>query len=149
MKLFTGLICLVFIAIVHSASASEPEAAGRVKTASGSVSVIRGGQSYLLKPGDKIFENDQLKTGSAGALGVVLRDNTSFSLGHNSKLTIDEYVFVPAKNKFSLITKMTRGVVAFISGKISKLSPESVRFETPLATIAIRGTKFLVMVDEN
>jgi hypothetical protein len=44
---------------------------------------------------------------------------------------------------------MVQGTAVYISGIIAKLSPQSVRFETPNATIGIRGTRFLVKVDEN
>jgi hypothetical protein len=42
---------------------------------------------------------------------------------------------------------MLKGTVAYISGLIGKLSPESVRVETPTASIGIRGTKFVVKVE--
>ncbi len=38
--------------------------------------------------------------------------------------------------------------MAYISGLIGKLAPESARFETPVATIGIRGTRFAVKVGE-
>jgi hypothetical protein len=37
--------------------------------------------------------------------------------------------------------------VAYLSGIIAKLSPESVRFETPVGNVGIRGTKFAIKVD--
>jgi len=44
---------------------------------------------------------------------------------------------------------MFRGTAAYLSGMVGKLSPESVRFETPVASVGIRGTKLLVKIDEN
>jgi hypothetical protein len=44
---------------------------------------------------------------------------------------------------------MLKGTAVYLSGIIGKLSPQSVRFETPNATIGIRGTKMLVKVDED
>jgi hypothetical protein len=38
--------------------------------------------------------------------------------------------------------------MAYLSGLIGKLSPESARFETPVASIGIRGTRFAVKTDE-
>jgi len=46
-----------------------------------------------------------------------------------------------------MLTKMMRGSVSYASGKLSKLSPGSVSFETPDATIASRGTSFLIVVE--
>jgi len=64
-------------------------------------------------------------------------------------LVIDEFVFAPHQGEFSLVIKMLKGTAAYLSGLISKLSPESARFETPSASIGIRGTKFAVKVEEN
>ena len=47
----------------------------------------------------------------------------------------------------SIITRLLKGTSAYLSGIIGKLSPESVRFETPVASIGIRGTKFAVSVE--
>jgi hypothetical protein len=44
---------------------------------------------------------------------------------------------------------MLKGTVAYLSGLISKLSPDSAHLETPTASIGIRGTKFVVKVEEN
>jgi len=41
-----------------------------------------------------------------------------------------------------------KGTAAYVSGVIVKLSPKAARFETPTATIGIRGTRFLVKVGE-
>jgi hypothetical protein len=38
--------------------------------------------------------------------------------------------------------------MAYVSGLIGKISPQSVRFETPVASIGIRGTHFAVKVEE-
>jgi len=42
---------------------------------------------------------------------------------------------------------MFKGTAVYLSGLISKLAPDSARFETPSASVGIRGTKFAVKVD--
>jgi len=42
---------------------------------------------------------------------------------------------------------MARGVMAFVSGSIAKLSPDAVRIETPVAILGVRGTQFLAKVE--
>jgi hypothetical protein len=44
---------------------------------------------------------------------------------------------------------MLKGTLAYFSGLISKLAPESAHIETPTASIGIRGTKFVARVEEN
>jgi hypothetical protein len=59
---------------------------------------------------------------------------------------IDEYVFAPQKGMLSMIARMVKGTASYVSGIIGRQSPESVKFQTPDATIGIRGTEFLVKV---
>jgi len=61
-------------------------------------------------------------------------------------LAINEFQFSPAEGKLSIVTRLLKGTSAYVSGIIGKLSPKSVRFETPVANIGIRGTKFAVKI---
>ncbi len=121
--------------------------AGSVKSAAGDVSILRGETVLKAAPGQKLFQNDTLETGSDGSMGVVFRDNSTLSLGPASKIIIDKFVFSPAEGKLGKVTKMLKGTAVFLSGEIAKLSPEAVKVETPLATLGIRGTRFIVKVD--
>jgi len=122
---------------------------GSVKTTKGAASIIRLNAAISAKIGERIFKADVLRTGTDGSLGVIFKDDSLLSLGPNSEIVIDEFLFAPAEGKLSIITRMLRGTAAYLSGMVGKLSPESVRFETPVASVGIRGTKLLVKVDEN
>ena len=130
---------------VSSADASAPVAI--VKKISGSATVIRQGQPIPATNGLKIWENDMLRTGHNGSIGIVFNDDTFLSLGPGSILFIDEFVFAPKQGKFSIVIRMVKGTAAYLSGLISKLSPDSAHFKTPTASIGIRGTKFVVKVE--
>ena len=80
-------------------------------------------------------------------MGIIFEDNTILSLGPESEVVIDEYVFAPEKGLFSMIARMVKGTASYLSGIIGHQSPESVKFRTPEATIGIRGTHFLVKVN--
>ena len=143
-------ICILWVLIFCStAVASSSTPVGTIKTVTGSVSIVRQQKVLPVTTGDKIFEGDTLRTGTDGSLGTILKDDTFISLGPNSELVISEFLFVPAEGKFSIITRMLKGTAAYLSGVIAKLSPQSVRFETPVASVGIRGTKFLVHVNED
>ena len=130
---------------VSSADASAPVAI--VKKISGSATVIRQGQPIPATNGLKIWENDMLRTGHNGSIGIVFNDDTLLSLGPGSILVIDEFVFAPKQGKFSIVIRMVKGTAAYLSGLISRLSPDSAHFKTPTASIGIRGTKFVVKVE--
>ncbi|HZW37076.1 MAG TPA: FecR family protein, partial [Candidatus Deferrimicrobiaceae bacterium] len=93
-------------------------------------------------------EGDTLGTGRDGSMGVIFRDNSTLSLGPDSSLVIKTFLFSPAEGKLGLWVRISRGTMAYLSGLIGKLAPASARFETPVASIGIRGTRFAVKVDE-
>jgi hypothetical protein len=130
---------------VHAGS----DAVARIKTAKGACSIVRDGKMVATKTGADIFRNDSLKTGTDGSLALQFRDDTLISIGPGSEVVINEFLYSPDAGKFSLVTRLLKGTAAYISGAIGKLSPESVRFETPDANIGIRGTKFAVKLEKS
>jgi hypothetical protein len=118
-----------------------------VQKVSGMATVVRQGRSMSAEIGLEIYQNDTLRTGPGGSIGVVFNDETLLSLGPESMVVIDEFVFAPRKGNFSIAIRMVRGTAAYLSGLISKLSPDSAHFETPTASIGIRGTKFVARVE--
>jgi hypothetical protein len=143
------VILLLFLsALALPLPAAAQESIGIVRTSSGTATINRGGQILPAAAGTKLLAADTLTTGSDGSIGVILRDNSTLSIGPESNLIIQEFLFSPAEGKLSLLARITRGTMAYISGLIGKLAPESARFETPVATIGIRGTRFAVKVGD-
>ena len=148
MKYLSSIIVAALVAFATFAAASDGTV-GRVKTVEGSAFIVRGQSSLPAVVNERIFQGDTLRTGPDGSLGMLLKDDTSLSLGPNSVVVVDQFLFAPAEGKLSLVTRMVRGTAVYVSGIIAKLSPQTVRFETPNASIGIRGTRFLVKVDED
>jgi hypothetical protein len=42
--------------------------------------------------------------------------------------------------------RVLNGVVAYVSGRIARLSPDAVRLETPSAIVGVRGTRVVMRV---
>ena len=80
-------------------------------------------------------------------VGVTFKDNTTISVGPDTKLAVDEFVFAPEQERYGMKTRMLQGTMYYVSGTIAKLAPESVSVTTPVGTIGIRGTRFLVKAD--
>lgn len=120
---------------------------GAVQKVSGTATVVRQGRAISAKIGLDLYQYDTLRTGPDGSIGVIFNDDTSLSLGPGSMLVIDEFVFAPRQGKYSIAIRMLKGTVAYFSGLISKLAPDSAHIETPTASIGIRGTKFVARVE--
>lgn len=149
MKTKTLAILLVTLLALAGVASAENEPIGRVKTASGTVTITTAGQARTVEVGAPIFLDDVLETGADGSLGLVFSDESRLTLGPDTSLTVDEYVYAPDQEEVGFLTKMARGTLLYVSGLIAKSKPEAVSVETPVGTIGIRGTRFLVgLVEE-
>jgi len=145
----TAYVVLIMLLFTTGLATADERVIGSVKNIQGEAHITRDGNDIVAVKGEKLYQGDILQTANEGSLGVILRDDTLISLGPDTQISIDEFEFIPAQNKFSILTKMVKGIITYVSGKIAKLSPESARFETPVATVGVRGTKFLVKIDES
>ena len=114
----------------------------------GNAWITTAGQRVKAQPGTAILIGSQLKTAAASALGVTFKDNTVMSFGPDTELTVDEYLYSPAQEQFKLGTRLSKGSLNYVSGMIAKLKPEAVNIKTPAGIIGVRGTQFVVHVDE-
>ena len=130
-----------FILVATAASASAQQTvAGRIKIVSGSAFIVRAGALVPAQAGQLVYEADALRTGADGHLGVTLKDDTRVSIGPASEMRVDKFVYAPAEGHLALVLNVVRGVMAYVSGRIAKLSPDSIRLETPAAVVGVRGT---------
>ena len=90
---------------------------------------------------------DVINSGRDGSVGLIFSDDTIISMGPSTELAVEDYLFEPVEGKLAFIARIIKGTVSYLSGQISKLSPESVKLVTPAATIGVRGTHVLVKVD--
>ena len=137
------VIALGLAAIALSAQAQDA-VIGYVKTIEPSAQVVTGGVVEVASVGMALKLGQVLKTGRPGSLGITLKDNTSMSIGPDSELRLDDYLFAPAKDELKLGVRLAKGSMYFISGAIAKLKPEAVTIKTPTGVIGVRGTQFLV-----
>jgi hypothetical protein len=137
---------LVLSVFWPSPARAQQTIAGRVKVVSGPAFIVRQQQSIEASPGAVVFESDLLRTGSNGRLGVTLRDDTRLSLGPMTEMRISRIAYAPAEGQLSLVLSVARGVVAYVSGQIARLSADAVRVETPDAVIGVRGTRLAIHV---
>jgi hypothetical protein len=141
-----GVLALVFAAAT-SAFAQQPAAAGRIKVASGSAFIVRGGAEIPAQAGQVVYAADSLRTGADGSIGVTLKDDTRLSLGPTSEVRLERFAYEPGRD-VGMVLRFVRGVAAYVSGRIAKLAPDSIRLETPAAIVGVRGTSLIFRVQE-
>lgn len=122
--------------------------AGQIKVAKGSAFVQRAGQQLAATAGMKVQTADMLVTGADGSIGVTFLDNSLVSTGPNSVFAIDKYVFDSTTHAGTFDGSLKKGTLAAVSGKMVKQAPESMRVHTPASIMGVRGTEFVVKVEE-
>lgn len=112
---------------------------GKITAMKGDVSIDRNNKMMAAKIGFFLKKSDKIITGNNSRVQVVFSDNTIISLGKNSAINVEEYIFEVGK-KPKATFKFGSGVFKSISGKISKLNPTKYKLKTKSASIGIRGT---------
>jgi len=115
----------------------------------GDVQIERDGKRLAAPVGTMIQARDTVKTGPNGSVGITFQANSLLAAGPNSELVIERFVFDSTTHKGEFDTALKKGTLAVVSGKIVKQSPEAMRVKTPAAIMGVRGTEFVVKVDES
>jgi hypothetical protein len=121
---------------------------GSVVDLSGTAVIKRGKETITVAKGTLVETNDKVETKN-GVVNIKFKDDTSVKVTENSSLIIDDFVYDPKNasgGKLSL--KAASGTVRYVSGNIAHNNPNSVKINTPTASIAVRGTDFVMAVDE-
>ena len=105
-----------------------------------------GGASRPLVIGQDVVFNERIATQEAGQTQLLFVDESALSIGPNSDMTIDQFVYDPKSGSGKLAMSATKGVLRFVGGKLSK-QDNAVSLRTNSATLAIRGGAFLATVD--
>ena len=142
-------LLLLFVVLLSTIANASDESAGSLRKTKGDVLIERSGKIIKAENGTLVYPNDAVRTGTDGSAGIIFKDNSRIGLGPNSRLDIKKFVFKPAQGQFSMVNKLTKGTGSFVSGKMTKLSPESVSLETPTSTIGVRGTTYHIKVNED
>ncbi len=127
---------------VAAAGVATSEPIGVIDNVTGKVSIVHGdGSRVTVRVGDPVHQGDVVESAADGGVGIVFADQTSFSMGPNGRMVLDEMIYDPAAGTGSLSLNLAHGLFSLVSGGIAKLDPDAMVVKTPVATIGIRGTQ--------
>lgn len=104
-----------------------------------------GGALRTLEIGAQIVSNERIRTTGSGSLQVMFIDKTTLTVGPNSDLVIDTFVYSPNASGGQFAASLATGALRFVGGAISHTTGATIN--TPVATIAVRGGAMLVTLD--
>ena len=146
---FLMIFFAAFLALygVLPCMAANTDHVGIVKSLAGDVMILRNDAPIKAEGNMKLFKGDQIRTGANGKVGMIFEDDTIISIGPNSRIVIEDFLFQPNEKRLSFFARIIQGTASYLSGQIAKLAPNLVRIETPQATVGVRGTHVLIKVD--
>jgi len=139
MKIFTLIILMGSILFANI---------GTVMALKGSVFIQRKGSNIIAKGGMSILNGDAIKTFNNSRVQIILKDDTTLTIGANSSFEFRDFYFDGTK-KSKLDMKINRGFFRTVTGKIGKIAPKRFKLKTISATIGVRGTDFSGDIMEN
>jgi hypothetical protein len=163
-----GIVLALILAVaslaptnIAKAEAAPParalaSAIGKVVSVSGVVTIERAsaavvqanvGGSAPVKDGDLVYRGDVVATGPDAKVSLVFADGTAFNVSSNARMELNEFVYNPDGKSNSSMFSLLKGTFTFVAGKIAKTG--SMRLDTPVATMGIRGTTPHVIVSED
>ena len=144
-KIFMKLLSKILIILLFNAQAfASSEQIGVIGFVIGDVFNQKGEK---LNVGDSIYFGDTIIANDGAKSQLLFIDQTVMTIGSETKLTIDEFIYDPIESSGKLLTTIKAGSVKILTGKISEKNPANLEVKTPAGTIGTRGTEFKASVD--
>jgi len=144
-----ALIVVVASGLTKAAWASEVTKVGVAAAVKGDVAIVpQGGDGERsVKSGDAVNLGDKVRAGPDARLQALLLDETVFTIGANSEIVIDRFVYDPEKSAGKVTASIAKGVFRFVTGRVSQNKPEDMEVKVPAGTIGVRGTMVAGRID--
>jgi hypothetical protein len=132
------------LCLLASAAAADTVDVGAMATVQRTVygEPPQGGQA-VKRQGDAVAFQEELETVDNSAALIRFIDDSTLSLGANSKVLIDAFVFDPQKAEGNALIRISVGTLRFVTGGMPK---GKTTIKTPTATLVLRGTDVTVHV---
>jgi ferric-dicitrate binding protein FerR (iron transport regulator) len=126
------------------AQGAASPAAGQVSRLVPQVQIDRASQHLVAAVSDRIYWNDELRSGPTGRAHVALNDGSQLNLGSDSSLRILQHDAQSQQTSLDLLVGRMRG-------KITKLTRPGGKFEvhTPVGIAGLVGTDFSLLVTDD
>src|SRR5690554_1393920 len=139
--------CLVMGLLTLMLPAQAATEAALVLFSHGNVVLTNNSGSYPLEKGASVASGDTVITGEDGRIQMRFSDSGLVSLMPNSRFAVEEYEQPSATNEGSVSVNLLKGGMRALSGSIGKNQSDNYKLKTDVATLGIRGTQFVVVMD--
>ena len=143
------VITLIFGSSLTMAAEGSKEGIGFYTAVLGKASVTHPGEARVLpvKLQDEVLFKDVIQTQNDSRTRAFFQDDSMLTIGENSRVEIDEYIYNPEENVRRAIVKLMQGQVRALVSKVFKANGSKFEIHTPSAVAAARGTYFTVWAE--
>ena len=147
-ELWLALSALGVAATATTNVFAAPEHIGAVNTANVSVEgQLAHDALRVLFVGSDVFRDETIRTNDTGLVHLMFIDQSSLTIGPNSELVLDHFVYDPETNNGELSISAAKGILRFVGGALSKNGTVTVK--TPVGNLGIRGAVVLIDIEKD
>ena len=140
---------LIFSSIILIFSISFGFANDVIGVISAGIGDITNQKNEKLETGSKIYFGDTIIVKAQSNAQILLLDETALTVGEQSELTIDDFVYDPKSKVGKIVSNIKIGTVRIITGEISNQNPDNLKVNIPTGSVGARGTEFVVVTESD
>jgi hypothetical protein len=144
-----SFVATLFVGLAFHAQVAAQDSAGVITNVDGDVRIQRGQESLKAQVNGTVVGLDRVVTAKGASAGILMNDKTRLAVGEKSSVLIAKYSFNPTSNEGSMALKVFKGTLGAITGLLGSKPSNELEVATPTTTAGIRGTEFVVEVQQN
>ena len=146
MGLFRIGLAAIVCAVTSSSAFAQQKVVGDAAAVVRQVEGVSGPKVRKINISDSVFFNEVISTKEDSASKIHFSDDTYLTVGPDSKVTIDAFVYDPNSQNSKMVVNATLGVARFVTGRMGSAAYQ---IKTPTTTIGVRGTVLTVSIEED
>lgn len=148
-----GLLALGFCTMLLNAGGARaqdlvPEVVGEITTVIGQGVIRNPSGERPTARGQRIQAGDRIETADGGHVHIRFVDGGLVSVRPLSRLFVEEYRNASGNSLAAIKFQLEEGVVRSVTGQWGEASRDRFRLNTPIAAIGVKGTDFVVKVEQ-
>ena len=122
----TLMIIAAALLAIHGNAAWAETQAGVSAAVRGEIDLapVSGQATHQTASGEDIYLGDGITSHDDAGMQLMLLDETVFTIGANTEMTVDEFVYDPATGAGAVTASVAKGVFRFVTGNIAQGDPE-------------------------
>src|SRR6516225_4566716 len=133
LRIWTSVVPLAIMFVLPPTVSHAQDAIGKATSIKPQADGSHGG---TLSAGSTVYSRETVHTGGSGQADLRFHDSSNLSVGPNSSVRLDKFVYDPSKSAGSVAIEATRGSFRFVTGSQGK---GNIQVKTPYGTLGVRG----------